>query len=730
MPNGTQEKQYLDNYERFCQQIWWKKAKKAHLAGKNNLYLYGIKSLEKDYEEFYDKGFHLTAKYSANYKPNPFCYQYDLTFHIFLNFNSILDKEIARIRRLAKIKKSKKLHQKANDMSIEKHINGITREDFLFAAAEMRWPTEDLDGQLFGKFVRDPWCERRVKGICSEHNFVFTFGGGGQGKTHIFLAFMLMLFEHFIFTEKGARCMFSTVNKDKLEGVAWPYLQSLLNATGKNISLYAGKSKISGGWTLKRPGTRDTGGVFKGILVGRTMNDSTVVDKLTGSHKHPAVAYLIDEAQSTPIAPIKASTNFTMHSDHVWIFAAGNYDEDGDSLGLNVRPECGGWTEVDEHTGEWISTTTTGQKAYVIHLNNEDSPGMTDEGAHRYPHLPNREKLNRLYPIAVNRDIHTNNHYRRFWVGWRVENKKGNAIITRELAEQGDATLPIRISFRKPYSRFMSFDSAPSETDRNVVGIFLEGIDESTGEWIWGIERFYRLNKASQALQYYKESTNDLYRIILENKVKSGDVIMDWTNRTAHAELLQDRGISVKTLIYNACVPDGRRPDTITRSIRGPFLVDPDKNVFAHQIANNNIAYGAYALQQYIINGRFRGLVQGVLSPFASDMGDRTEDDEFYARQFIKVKSRDYGELVGIDSKIDFKKKHGFSPDPLDVLFQAAYFMSIFRGMPLVPVKDRVRKQKQEVNSELDDHNKLWDDTVLGIDEYEQDIEYVEIFSD
>lgn len=677
----------------------------------DQVYTYGIKYLHEYKKEMFSKNLHLCPQYHANYIPNPFRYQYDLTFFIWLNFYKILKKEVKILRDLRKKEKNECYDDLADEILSTGKIYGISRSDFLFAAADFRWPTTELEnGSLHGLMIRDPWSERRVAALSDEKiKYVFSFGGGGQGKTHVSIAFSLMVFDHFIFTQKGARCMISTTSEDKLNSVAWSYLGRLNSSTEKGISLYAGKAKQGGNFTFRRPNNKDTAGVLKGILIGNQLQDNRIVDKLTGSHGHPFIVYTIDEMQSTPSAPLKAAPNFTMHAKDYRINGAGNWGDNHDTLANNVKPD-NGWNSVTSETGQWISTSQTGSKAICLHFNNELSPGMTEEGHRKFPHLPSQKILKEKYQTAESRDPARNESYRRFWIGWRVESSGSKYVIYDKLVRENLADQPLDLSSIS--HKFFAFDSAQAEIDRNPDIIFHEGICNLTKQRVFGPNEIILLNKSTDSLKYYQESANQLYQIAMRNQITSGSGVVDWTGRPAQAELLNAKGFQVRRLIYNKGVPDGKRRDThtqrIEREIRLNIQLDfkndiPAENVCAHHVAENNISLGAWALREYIKAGRVRGLNENLIKHLNNP---RSFEEEVYYREFRLKSSTAYGERFHLEPKKEFKEKYGFSPDILDCLFQAAWYMLIYRNLPLTPItsNDIIPEKKEE-----EDTSSLWE---------------------
>lgn len=511
--------------------------------------------------------------------------------------------------------------------------------------------------------------------------------------------------------------MISTVNKEKLNSVAWAYLCNLNSSTQEGISLYAGKSKIAGDHTLARPNNKDRGGVFKGILIGKQMNNQSIIDKLTGSHGHPFISYIVDEAQSTPDPPIMAAPNYTMHAGDFRITLAGNWGENNDTLALNVKPELG-WDTVDETTGTWVSTTQNGSKAICLHFNNELSPGMTEEGHKTYPHLPHKGILNKNYPNPYKRNM-KNISYRRFWVGFRVEEDGENNVISDTLIKENMANLPLELD--KVTHTMFAFDSAQAEIDRNLQVIGLEGICTLTKQRVFGPSIVYPLKKATESIKYYRESTDQLIKNAKKHNIKSGDAVVDWTGRPAHAEMLQEYNFDVKKLIYNKGVPDGIRIDKHTKrrekeirlNIQLDFKQDlPAEKVCAHHVAENMISLGAWALREYIKAGRVRGINASLVKYLE---GERSIEEELYNRKFYLKNSQAFGSRFHLESKDDFKQQYGFSPDLLDCLFEMAWYMLVYRRLPLTPVaNDAIVLQEDGYEPEEKDHSDIWDNDLIA----------------
>lgn len=684
------------------------------------VYSYNSKAVEDDARLYWHEGRNTIPDYDIRFTPNPFLYQYDLEVHMFLEYDRLQKRELEIL-----------IKSGASSARIEEverfGFSGARREEHLFNACAIRWPVyTNIDGSLGGHFIRHPWIEDDFKGL-SNYQFVISFGGAGQGKTHGFLCFLCILWDHYICTEKGGKCSFSTVNEDKLKNVAWPYIQRFYHGTDEDrekYSLYSGTGIIVSDFTIKRGKGRkvkDTAGVIKGILVGNNSNQSSVTDKLTGSHGHMGVGYLIDELQSTPIAPLEASSNFLSTAMHGWVMCAGNYDRDYDSLGDNVRP-VQGWKNVDETTHIWESVICTGATACCIHKNNELSPAMEEPWASLTPFLPTEKRKKERFATEGSKKTEA---YRRFWIGWRSsENTEGYAI-TESMVHAGGADLPFASIAIRGLTNYFSFDSAPADSDRNVLTTFADGYTLDNGLWSWGFKKSEALPKATVSDTYYRESAAEIVRRAKEQNVRSGNMICDWSNRGGHPEFLDQLGFKTDVLVYNEAPPDGKRHVERTRMVEPSIIADLDEHGnpirWAHSTCVNRISMGAFALRAYIMLGVVSGINREILRDMeASGLLHDYEQELFRRKTEMKI-STNYGEREKLVDKTIFIKEFGFSPDVLDTMFQAAYYMWAVRGMPVYEKVyldgysiDKPIEVKDKVGDQIDELNSLWgEDTFI-----------------
>jgi len=680
-------------------------------TGFSQKYFYNSKAVEEAWKRFESMDLPI---YHQEYVPNPFHFQYDLEIYIFIHFADLYKREL----------ELEKNPDKINLLRFTKSATLLNRETHLSHAASIRWPGKLApDGSFIGDLAITPWLVDYYYAVSNYKN-VIEFGGAGQGKTYGPLSFMSMIYDYFIFTKKGAQCTFSTVSESKIKGSTWPYAMRLyeVNKDRYQFSLVAGKARKCGDYTYNRVKDGkvfEQGGTFKGVLIPRGRKDSSVVDKLTGYHDPEARIYLLDEMQSTDDAPLGAYNNMFLHPKYGWFNASGNFDEDTDLLGINVAPNTG-WDSVNQETHMWESTLKTrseslGHNSLVIHFNNDLSLGVANPEFARKFHrfVPTQKKKNELYPNEATRNTIA---YKRFWIGFRFEksSEKKIFILTKDILEDTK-------SYEKPPEDYLkkftigSFDSAPASVDRNISTAFDIGTTYD-GLPMVNINPGYisLFEKPTRALEYYRQSCDNIITFHERFGIEPGHYIMDWTARPAHIEMLATRGYPCHHLIYQEKVPDKPKINEITgqledriplQTIATYVKAEIQRQVvhYADQAVTNKITLGAYIFRMFVEAGRVRGINSSLLTGLNCESFDK----EFLTRKFIQVKRKGDAELLNLDSKEDFKKEHNFSPDILDTFFQAFYMLYVvYNVRPNIAGLGKLEKKKKKRS--VDNYSKLW----------------------
>lgn len=656
--------------------------------GRKCIYTYGSLAIEEDIKNRRKLKESKIPEFHPDYTPDFTEYQYDLEVHIFLNYDRLMKRELE----IAPLDKVKLINSDA-----EFRFTGFSRDEHLNRAILIRWPERmNSDGSVSTAFALHPWAKQYNKALSSYQN-VIQFGGAGQGKTYSPIAFMSIVFDHFIYTKSGAACYCSTVNQGKLEKSIWSHMNKIYSYKNPyKFSNFAGMAHPAAEFTFVRKDIRgkkriEEGGTFKGILIVKGAKTASQTDKLTGQHDVNARLYLLDEAQSTGPAPLTAYNNMFLHPPHKWFMMAGNFEEDDDLLGVNVEP-IEGWDKVNETTGSWdgilknMDGESLGHPSRVIHLNNDRSPAILDkEIAKKYgKYLPTIQKRDNIYRTEESKKGYG---YKRFWVGFRFEkgSEEKQPIVNYDILKNFNAWNPPSV---RPMFKVGSLDTAPGNVDRDIFTCFGIGLDEDGFCQIYPIS-VNTIKKPESQFDYYKQTSDQVFNIAKNNDIQSGHAIMDWTQRTQILEALKtDHNFVFRHIIYNEGCPKGEDKNQVTKIVEKPIEIDVvptfqgefERNVktYAHERFNNRITLGAYIFRMFIEHGRWRGINDKILLGVENHHGF---DKEFCRRFFKIVTSRNHTGKVAVDSKDEFKNKYKFSPDIMDTFFQVSYMLYVDFGI-------------------------------------------------
>lgn len=672
-------------------------------TGKQAIYKYKSLAINKRYNKFIE-----SELFSIEYQPNPFQFQYDLEVFIFLNYDLLKAEEL-------ELTKNK-------EFVLEYGATGFPREEHLLNAINIRWPTKILPtGEHSGLLVRNPWLEDFCTGLATRSDVV-VWGGGGQGKTYGFLGFMCILFDHFYYTKSGAQCSYSTTSEDKLKNSTWAYVTKIypVDPRRPRFSLYAGHAKKAPDYEFRRLNSSgkyvDEGGKFKGVLLQKGIKDSRVTDKLTGVHDPIARIYLLDEAQTTDGAPLNAYTNMFMHPKYGWFGMSGNYELPTDLLGINVEPNVE-WENINKETHIYEGTLKSptdnlGRTTYIIHYNNDHSPGMTEEGAKKWPFLPNAAKKKKLYPTEEARETYA---YKRFWIGYRFEKEDAHAeyLFNIETLVDYKAMEPAKLVDN--IFTFGSFDSAPASRDRNIYRIYDLGISGDTGFPCVSFRRILTFPKSSSQLKYYDDTCNSIVDTMDLYGIQGGHQIMDWSSKTALVEMLNTRGRGCQFIMYHGRVPDGKFEDSITKKVEPKielesiqsFIGTLEKKLthYAHEKVKSRIVLGAYIMRMFLEKGCIRNWNSKLLDTVPKHQGF---EKEFLKRKLVMEKTY-RGELLNLDDKDDFIKQYHFSPDILDCDFQFFYMIYVLFGVRPDRKTLGVLQKNKNAGKRVNKLSSLWD---------------------
>lgn len=575
-----------------------------------------------------------------------FCFQYDLEIFFFLHY--------------------------------EEFPTDIKRSEHLWRAVAIRWPETQVDGRPEGAFLRNPWAEEEFDAI-SESRLVNLMGGSGQGKTTGLIAFGVMLWDYFLMTSDGARFIITSVTESKLKGAAWSTLEKLYRETATGISATAGMGKIQE-LKIKRPPpyNKDDRGIIQGILLAqgnRADGGKSLIDKLTGQHVSTCTIIMIDEVQSTPDAPIKASYNLFTRPKYWWQFLAGNPHDPADTLGTRYAPKDGGWDTVDPKKiinpkTRWVSCDENGREAITIRFDNDNSPYFKNPT--RYYYLPNASVLASQYPTVESRNTAD---YWRFWRGYFVPAGIDQTVITLADIEENGGHLHPKNYDKEVIKAAMAFDSAPASLDRSPL-LHFQLVREFNGTYVLYFPEVYFFPKSARD-DYWPHICKGIIETGRKWRIPPHSIISDESgnNTQLRGTLLAIYNYRSMGLVYNEVATDKSIDHVLRQNGR--------------DIVTNKISEAAILFRNFIRYGQVRGLNPGFCDNLQKELCTRKFLVKPSGKLFLEPKGyfndTDRNRIQG------FKGRMGFSPDVFDVICQAAWYArevwGLYPGMNIIHEK-------------------------------------------
>lgn len=528
----------------------------------------------------------------------------------------------------------------------------VPREEHWWRAAERRWPSKlDDQGRLQGEMCKDDWSEQIIRAI-AEYGTINLLGGSGQGKTKTPIAFAITAFDYFYFAKRGARCQFSSVSEKKIKHATWHMCNRLYVDSNKECSENISHGTVlSGSMQIQRK-WRGAGeqAIMQGVLITNDSRAETRIDSLTGAHDVDCQILITDEAQSSPEALSRAGANLRTKAKWAWEIRAGNPAASDDYLGNAAKPDDG-WDMVDPMKHEEVALSWVnhkdGKEAISIRFDNDFSPGMEDPI--RYHYRPTRD----FWETEWTSQKRQTADYYRFWKGWFAPGFVDEAVIRYAVIEQMNCHAFPKIDRKKEVVNFMTFDSAPTSTDRAPLG-HMQLIHEGNRRLlnVAQIFLFPKLNPDT----YDRDAANIILDKAVEWQVPSGNLIMDHTNYSGPLSLLREKGFNCYGMQYHAMASD--KP------------IDPIVGTPAKHLYSNCATEAAFLLEALIRYGQVRGLNDAVI-------GGNGVEEELCTRRTQTAKQSG---KVALEQKRNsngvggFRDRKGFSPDIFDILCQAALF--------------------------------------------------------
>lgn len=550
----------------------------------------------------------------------------------------------------------------------------IPRSEHLWRACAIRWPEKNKPDDVF---MRNPWAEEIFEAI-SNNNLIKLMGGSGQGKTKILCAFSVLAFDYFLLTREGCRVIITSVEEGKLRGAAWSHVTSLYrnqvdedSGQERIFSYTAGKGKEMD-LKIKRPSpfNRDERGNMLGVLLSSGFQADggiKLVDKLTGSHVHTCAIIIIDEIQSTPLAPIDASFNLFTHPEHWWFFGAGNPSDPLDAIGKLFEP-IDGWRSVDptvlpDPPRHWNSVDDNGRTSHVIRFDNLDSPGF--KHPKKYHYMPGQSMIDKSFRSESSRNSPA---WWRFMRGWFLPNSSTQSLLSLLLIEETGCDKVARIARDFISKGVLSFDSAPASLDEAPF-LHAELIQESNAQYYINIVKYHLVPK-TQKENFWRLAEDMFWGLCRDLRIESGGFISDESgNQSEMRSRLTAKDFHMLGLVYNEKPSD--------------LIIDAVTGEIASNVCTNKISEAAILCRNFVRYGQFRGLSRYLTEEFQKEFCTRKLLQKASGKFFIEPKDsfNAPNSKGGIERESGFRSRMGFSPDKLDCLFQLAWYARAMWGM-------------------------------------------------
>ena len=546
----------------------------------------------------------------------------------------------------------------------------VPRWEHLLRAAEIRWPTKQLpNGGQEGKFVRHSWAELFAEEFTGNER-LNVFGGAGQGKTTMFVGFAILCWDYYSLTTRGAKVRISSVVETKLKQAAWAEVSNLYprDVDQPIFSINAARGTVLSDLIVKRakPYDKDLRSSIMGVLLSPTTDDRSQIDKLTGGHVPTFSCYIVDEAQSTRTGPIqKAASNVFMHCKMGRLVQLGNPYDTQNIFSERSKP-VGGWSTVNKETKYWYHKDESGLITKVIHVSNEDSPGVVDPV--RYWFTPTQAKCEREFGSPPNKE---SLNYIRMWMGWFTDQSIVPTITSLERIKSNNCHLSIDHSYIPVAGKsLLSVDPAPASLDRSMI-VYANLVIKDRIRYI-NFGNAMTMKKVEKP-DYYKMLTAKIKAEVKNFGIPKGSIPYDNTSLSGIDRLLQIEGLDGYPIMYNEGATE-------------KFVLYSRSNGTKSVMERANIrcrtkrAEMLLLLRNFIEYGQIRGLNSNLGGFRGRDelTGDgRVEED---ICSLLVDDNPDEGRFIA-ETTLDFRARKGFSPDLLMCLAQACLYARNFWGM-------------------------------------------------
>lgn len=469
------------------------------------------------------------------------------------------------------------------------------------------------------------------------NDMVFFGGAGGTGKS-FFLGMIALVIWLSAYSETMVMFISESISGSRRRG--WGVLSELYGAAMVNGERFQWPGSLLSASNKVRmrkgdPDFSDKAGIH--LLAGSSSKAKESLGKLIGS-RAPRVALLLDECTELTEALYLATTTNLVTNTNFFCIGAGNPKSLTDCFGLFCEPEEG-WESVDTGSAyEWDC-----KMGKYIRLSCHESPNLLEEyedGEEPFSYLPRRSTIDNAIKV------HGQNSRafgRMFEAVWPVGNEADTLYNEMGLYTSGVFNAPTW-SNTAP-ERVMSVDlSFAANGDATIAAL----------GWIG--------TNAAGAKHYHVDSLVTLKEVARSEKTRTTQILEQIQ------ELMTKHNVKPRGLALD-CTGSAKTFLDMARERLGKEVLGVD---FAGKASGRpaSLSDRTPAFRRY--KNRMSELWLGVRELMEGRQFSMIKDTDlvfqFTKRQMSDVVVSGQEKLLAVEPKIEFRRRHGFSPDKADAV--------------------------------------------------------------
>ena len=507
--------------------------------------------------------------------------------------------------------------------AFREHADPKAKEDAFWEIANILW----VDGQPQPLLEPHKWAKQTVR-ECIREKYLALGGSAGSGKSYTMAAFAIV---EWLCDPANTLVLVTSTTLTAARGRIWGCIMKLLDAVpGLPIKI---RDSIGSAAYLSPDGSlAETAGIR--LIAAEKSQSRDAVGKLIGLHA-PRVVLIADELSELSEAILQAGLANLNQTPYFRLRAASNPSSRFDPFGIWSEPKDG-WDSVDPINDKRWRTKYGG---LFIRFDAEDSPNLEyDDADPPYPYLPTRKGIDEAKDALGEK---SRNFMRMFRAVFAESDEAEGIYNEMELMRSGAMNKVELRDARKVAACDPSFTSGGDDT---VIAFGEVGYDPS-GQFVLQLDEMIKLH--DDATDKSTPRTFQIARLIKEACVKRGVDAYDFAiDATAAGNPMAD-------VLASEWSPEFLRVQFGGSASDKP--VSASKRTPASHLFVNRVSELWFAGKELIRCRQLRGITNDI----AKEMCGRTYD----------TTKGQHGLRMRAESKLDYKRRHGSSPDSADAFF-------------------------------------------------------------